>query len=336
MTYQEILKDLKAKNYKPIYFLHGKEAYFIDKIVDYVENNILSDAEKGFNQSVIYGKEADPKTVIDTASRYPMMAPLQVVLLKEAQDMKGFDLLKPYFENPVKTTVLVISYKHKAFNKFNTKFGKSVKAGSVVLDSKELYDNQVPDWISAYLKTKKLTIKPKSAALIGEYLGTSLSKISNELDKLALNVPAGSEVTDDAIEQNIGISKEYNVFEFQKALAGRNVLKANRIANYFAANEKKHSPVMVTAMLHGFFAKVYMLHHSRGASSAEVLKTLGLRSDWFLKDYKLAASNYSLGKTEQVINILKEYDLKSKGVDFNATGSADGALIKEMVYRIIH
>ena len=336
MTYQEILKDLKNKNYKPIYFLHGKEAFFIDKVTDYVENKILSEAEKGFNQTVIYGKEADPKTVIDTASRYPMMAPYQVLLLKEAQEMKGFDLLKPYFENPVATTIFVISYKHKNFNKFNTKFGKAIKANSVVLESKPLYDNKVPDWITSYLKSKGLTISPKSAALIGEYLGTDLSKISNELDKLALNLSKGENVTDDAIERNIGISKEYNVFEFQKALAGKDVLKANRIVNYFASNERKHSPVMITAVLHGFFTKVYMLHHLKGKGSAEVLKTLGLRSDWFLKDYKLATSKYSLSKTEDVLNILKEYDLKSKGVDFNATGSAEGALIKEMVYRILH
>ena len=265
-----------------------------------------------------------------------MMAPFQVLLLKEAQQMKDFDQLQPYFEKPVATTIFVITYKHKNFNKFNTKFGKAIKANSVVLEAKPLYDNKIPDWILGYLKAKKLTISPKSAALIGEYLGTDLSKISNELEKLALNLSEGATVTDEAIEKNIGISKEYNIFEFQKALASKNILKANRIVNFFASNERKHSPVMITAVLHGFFTKVYMLHHLRGKGSNEVLKTLGLRSDWFLKDYKMAAANFSLKQTENILNILKEYDLKSKGVDFNATGSAAGALIKEMVFRILH
>lgn len=336
MTHQDILKDLKKKEYQPLYFLHGEEPFYIDMISDFIEKNVLGDAEKGFNQTILYGKEIDAQAVIDTASRYPMMSPYQVILVKEAQEMKTLDKLISYVEKPVKTTILVIAHKHKSFKKFNTKFGKALKKHAIIFESKKLYDNKVPDWIMSYLKSKKLIIKPQVAALIGEYLGTDLSKISNEMDKLALNLAANTEVTAEVVEQQIGISKEYNVFEFQKALAARDVLKANKIVNYFAANERKHSLVMITGVLYNFFSKVYMLHHLKRKPGADILKTMGLRSDWFLKDYNLSASRYSLLAVENILHTLREYDLKSKGVDFNSTGSEPGALLKEMVYKILH
>lgn len=338
MTYQEIIKDLKAKQFKPLYFLHGAESFYIDKISDWIEANALNDAEKGFNQSILYGKEVDARQVIDTASRFPMMSQFQVVILKEAQDMRSFEGLATYVEKPVPTTIMVIAFKHKSFKKFNTKFGKTLKKNAVVFESKPIYDNKVPDWIMSHLKTKKLTIKPQVAALIGEYLGTDLSKISNELEKLSLNLPKGTEVTVELVEKHIGISKEYNVFEFQRALAAKDILKTNKIVKYFAANEKKHPLVMVTGTLYTFFSKVFMLQHLKRKKTpqSEILSTLGMRSDWFLRDYSLAANKYSLGQIERVLHLLKEYDLKSKGVEHNATGTEPGALVKEMAWKILH
>ena len=225
MTYPQIIKELKAKKYSPIYLLHGNEPYYIDKISRYVEENVLTEGEKSFNQMIMYGKDTDHKTLIDTCSRYPMMASHQVVILKEAQEMKTLKELLPYIEKPVHTTILVICFKHKKFDG-RTKFGKLVKQKALIFESKKLYDNQIPDWIQSYLKDKKLSISPSASVLVAEYLGENLSKVSNELDKLAINLAPGTEVNEKHIQEQIGISKEYNVFELQKALGAKNVVKS--------------------------------------------------------------------------------------------------------------
>lgn len=343
MTHQEILKSLKSGDYKPIYFLHGTESYFIDVVSDFIEKNALTEAEKSFNQTILYGKDTEHKTVVDSARRYPMMAQRQVVILKEAQDMKTLQDLSLYIENPTPSTVLVICHKHKKLN-MNTKFGKKLKEKAVVLEAKPLYDNQVPDWIMSYLKTKKLKINPKAAELTAEYLGTSLSKVANELDKLAINLPAGTEVTDKHIEENIGISREYNMFELQRALAAKDVIKANRIVNYFISNPRKNPLVLVIGTVYNFFSKVYMYHYVKNEAESTILQKLGLRSSWFLKEYKAAAIKYPLPYTIRVISILKEYDLRSKGIHVS-TAIADkergevtpeAELLKEMVWKILH
>ena len=326
MTYKEIIKDLKAKKYQPIYLLHGDEAFYIDKISDYIENNVLTESEKSFNQ-----------TVIDTASRYPMMAERQVVILKEAQDMKTLGDLQPYVERAAPTTILVICHKHKKFDS-RTKLAKSIKAKSLksealIFESKKMYDNQVAGWISTYLKDHKLSIEPDAAELVAEYLGTNLSKVSNELDKLIINVPTGTSVNTQLIQENIGISKDYNVFELQKSIGQRDLLKTQRIVNYFIANPKKNPLVVVVATLYNYFSKVYQAHYLRNASDNELAAALGTRA-FFVKDYKLARKNFNLHKTQDVIGILSEYDLRSKGVDNN--GTTHGELLREMVYRILH
>ena len=333
MTYNEIIKSLRAKDYKPVYFLHGEESFYIDGISDFIENKVLSEGEKSFNQTIFYGKDCDSKVLIDTASRYPMMASHQVVILKEAQEMKALSNLQPYIERAVPTTILVICHKHKKLDA-RTKFAKSLKANAVLFESKKLYDNQVPDWISDYLKNKKLKINPNAAQLIAEYLGTNLSKIANEMDKLAINLPEGTTIDEKHIQDNIGISKDYNVFELQKALGQRSVLKANRIIQYFISNPKKNPLVMVIGTLYNYFSKVYMLHFLRNLPDRELSSALKLRSEFFLKEYKFTARNYNLSKTKDVISILKEYDLKSKGVDRDST--SEGELLKEMVYKIMH
>jgi DNA polymerase-3 subunit delta len=333
MTYPQIIKELKAKKYSPIYLLHGNEPYYIDKISRYVEENVLTEGEKSFNQMIMYGKDTDHKTLIDTCSRYPMMASHQVVILKEAQEMKTLKELLPYIEKPVHTTILVICFKHKKFDG-RTKFGKLVKQKALIFESKKLYDNQIPDWIQSYLKDKKLSISPSASVLVAEYLGENLSKVSNELDKLAINLAPGTEVNEKHIQEQIGISKEYNVFELQKALGAKNVVKSNRIINYFISNPKKNPLVVVVGTLFTFFSKVYLTHFLKNSSEKEMMEKLGVRHAFFLKDYKLAARNYPYQQSQDVISILKEYDLKSKGVDrVNAT---EGDLMKEMVFKILH
>ena len=333
MTHTDILKALKSKDYKPIYVLHGEESYFIDLIADYIEQTMLEEHEKAFNQLIVYGKEADSKSLIDSASRYPMMAPRQLLMLKEAQEMKTLSDLKLYVDKPVPTTVLVICHKYKKLD-MRTAFAKALKKNAVIFESKRLYDNQVPAWIGDYLKQKKFGISPEATRLVAEYLGTNLSKIANELDKLAINLPQGSKISEQNIQDQIGISKDYNVFELQNALGQRNVLKANRIVNYFISNPKKNPFVVVIGTLYNFFSKVYMMHFLKTSPDREVASTLKLRSDYFLKDYKLASRNYKPQKTKEVIAILREYDLRSKGVNNDSTPS--GELLKEMVWRILN
>jgi DNA polymerase III subunit delta len=333
MTYQEILKSIRAKQYKPVYFLHGEESYYIDAISKYIEENVLSEGEQSFNQMIFYGKDADAKTIIDTASRYPMMASHQVVILKEAQDMKGLQDLQLYIEKAVPTTIFVICHKYRKLDA-RTKLAKALKAHAVVFESKKLYDNQVADWISDYLKRKKMTISPNAAHLIGEYLGTDLSKIANELEKLVINLPQGTAVNEKHIQDNIGISKDFNVFELQRALGTRNVVKANQIINYFISNPRKNPLVVVVGTLYNYFSKVFILHFMRHSGDAEISRALKLRSDYFLKEYKIAARNFNLPRTKNVIHILKEYDLRSKGVDNDSTN--EGELMKEMIWKILH
>lgn len=335
MTFSQIITDLKNKQYKPVYFLHGNEPYFIDAIADYIEKNVLSEGEKSFNQTILYGKEIDFKQVVDTARRYPMMAPYQVVIVKEAQEMRTLKELVTYVEKSAETTILVLCHKHKRFDS-RTKLGKVLKKKAVLFASKKLYDNQLPDWIHNYLSQKEFTIKPAASALIAEYLGTDLSKVVNELDKLAINLPKGTTITQQHIQQNIGISKDYNIFELQKALGQKQVTKANRIVQYFGANPKKNPMVMLVSSLYNYFSKIYMLHFLRNSGDQAILKALKLGSSYFLREYKTAARNFSKPQTEKILSILKEYDLKSKGVDNNTMSNPDSELMKELVWRILH
>ena len=335
MTFEQILGSLKKKEYQPIYFLHGTEDYFIDSISTFAEKTILSEGERAFNQSILYGKESDHLAVVDLARRYPMMSKYQVIVVKEAQEMKSLKKLITYIENPTPSTILFICHKHKKLN-LNTVFGKKLKQKAVIFEAKPLYDNQIGDWIVRYLKKKKLNISSQTANIIAEYLGTKLSKVVNELDKLALNLPTGSEINPKHVEEYIGISKDYNVFELQKALTQRDILKANRITKYFAANPKKAPMPVAIASLYNFFSKVYMLHFLKNKSDQEVLQALKLRSAFFLREYRLAVRNFNFQKTKEILSILKEYDLKSKGVGYISTGKTDGELFREMVWKVLH
>ena len=340
MTAQDILKDLKARKFKPVYLLHGDEPYFIDLVSNYVEHNVLPDAEKGFNQSVFYGKDTDIMTVLGAAKRYPMMADYQVVLVKEAQDMKwgkedddkkNINPLLNYLDNPLTSTILVFCYKYGKFDK-RKKTYKAIDKNGLVFESASLYENKLPAWIEGYVSAKKYQIAPQASAMLAEYLGNDLSKIANELDKLMLNITAGQEITLKEIQDNIGISKEYNVFELQTALARKDVFKANQIVNYFDANPKANPIVVMMANLNGFFTKILQVHYLTDKSSQSIAREIGV-NPFFVKDYEMAARSYNYNKTMNIISLLREYDLKSKGVD---GGAPHGELMKEMLFKIMH
>lgn len=335
MPHTELLKEIEQRNFHPVYFMHGEESYFIDVLADALENNILNEAERAFNQSVFYGKDTDHQTLLDTARRFPMMAPCQVVFLKEAQDMKSLKELEGYVLKPVPTTVLVICYKNGKLN-MNTTLGKALKQNARVFESKRLYDNQVPDWIQSYLQDRKFKIKGEAAALMAEYLGTELSKVANELDKLAINLSPGTEITSKDIESQIGISKDFNIFELQKAIGQRQLLKVNRIVQYFAANARRNPDVVTIGSLYNFFSKLYILQFYKNASEKEQAEALDLKSAYFLKDYRAALTYFNKPRTEAAIQLLREYDLKSKGVGYNATGKAEGTLLRELTWKLMH
>jgi DNA polymerase-3 subunit delta len=343
MEFQQILTDLKKKVYQPVYFLMGDEPYFIDTVSDYIEKKVLDENEKEFNQTILYGRDVDVLTILSAAKRFPMMSERQVVIIKEAQDIrdlvkagKGDDKHKPpfltYIENPQKSTLLVICYKYKKLD-MRTALGKSIAKHAVVLESKKLYDNKVPDWIGSYLKNKNYSISPSACVMIAEYLGTDLSRIVNELDKLMINLPEKSEITVEHVQANIGISKEYNSFELQNALGRKDVLKSNRIVNYFAANDKDHPLVVTVSSLYGYFSKLLTYHFLPDKSKNTAATALGVHP-FFLADYERAAKLYQPVKLKAIISNLREYDLKSKGV--GNTSVNGGELLKELVFKILH
>ncbi len=342
MSAANLLTQLKKRTFKPVYLLHGEEPYYIDLVSDYIEKNALNDAEKGFNQTVFYGKDSDVMTVLNAAKRYPMMSDYQVVIIKEAQDfkwgkdgddVKAADPLLTYLENPLSSTILVICYKYGKFDK-RKKTYKAIEKHGLVFESAAVYESKIAGWIEDFVKEKGYRIHARAAALMAEYLGNDLSKIGNELEKLMLNVKEGHEIGVEDVHSNVGISKEYNVFELQSAIAVRDVLKANQIINYFAANPKSNPIQLVFGALNSYFMKILKYHYVSDKSSQNLARELGV-SPYFVKDYELAGRNYSAGKTFSIISYLREYDLKTKGVD--ATGNTDdGELMKELVFKIIH
>jgi DNA polymerase-3 subunit delta len=340
MTAPEIIKDLKNRKYKPIYLLHGDEPYFIDQVSNYVEHHLLPDAEKGFNQTVLYGKDTDVMTVLNASKRYPMMADYQVVLVKEAQDMKwgtesddkkSINPLLSYLENPLPSTILVFCYKYGKFDK-RKKTYKAIEKSGLVFESAALYDSKIPAWVEGYLTEKGYKVNQQASLMLAEYLGNDLSKIANELDKLMLNISAGQEITLKHIHDNIGISKEYNVFELQAALGKKDALKVNQIINYFEANPKANPIVLVLGNLNNFFSKVLIYHYVKDKSPQNLARELSV-SPYFLKDYEQAARSYNYPKTMQIIHYLREYDVKSKGVESNTD---HGGLMKELMFKILH
>lgn len=335
MDFENIIENLRNKVYHPIYFLQGEEPYYIDEISNFIAQNVLDENEKEFNQSILYGKETSVASILECAKRFPMMSNYQVVIVKEAQNIKERDLdenLAHYVENPLKSTILVFCYKYKKLDGRKS-LGKTIGKKGVLFESKKLYDSQVPEWISGYLKKQNYRIAVKATMLLTEYLGNDLGKIVNELEKLMLNVKSGNEITATHIEQYIGISKDFNIFELQNALGTKNILKANQVINYFGKNPKDHPLVVTLFNLYSYFSKVLIYHYIQDKSNKNAAAILKVHP-FFLKDYQVAARNFSPKKAEQAISILRDYDRKSKGINNNSTD--DGELLKEMVYKILH
>lgn len=330
---KQIVVDIQQGNIKPIYFLMGEEAYYIDKIAEYIEEKVLAEEEKGFNQMVLYGRDVTIDDIVANAKRYPMMAERQVVIVKEAQDLsRTIDKLVSYIENPQPTTVLVICYKYKKIAK-NKKLYKVTKKNGVMYESKKLYENQVADWIRRVLAGKKYKITPKAAQMLVEFLGTNLSKIDNELEKLKLILPIGSEITAEAIEENIGISKDYNNFELRKAIGDRDVKKAFRIITYFAENPKDNPTVVTVSLLFNFFSQLLQYHGLRDQNPKNVASVLRI-NPYFVKEYQAAVRNYPMKKVSGIIATLREMDVKSKGV--GASNLPNGDLLKELLVKIMN
>ncbi len=327
----KIVNDLKNGIIKPIYFLMGDEPYYIDKLSDYIEQHILTEEEKSFNQTILYGRDVSIEDIIGTAKRYPMMAERQVVIVKEAQDLiKTIENLEKYAENPMATTVLVLCYKYKTLDK-RKKLIKLIDKNGLVFESKKLYENQVGQWISRLLQSKNYAIEPKANAMLVEFLGNDLGKINNELEKLQIVLPKGSTITAKDIEHNIGFSKDFNVFELRKAIGEKNQLKAYQIAYHFANNPKDNPMVMTVSLIFGFFVQLLQYHGLKDKNPKNVATVLKV-NPYFLKDYDVALRNYPMKKVSAIVANLRDIDVKSKGVGANALPEID--LLKEMLFAI--
>lgn len=353
MSYKQISDSIKKGKTVPLYFLHGEEDYYIDELTKLLENCLLTEDEKAFNLTVLYGKDSDFKHVLDAARRFPIMAERQVVILKEAQDFKTIDNLEPYFDNPLDSTVLVLAHKHKTLDK-RKKIAKTLekaeKAGkAVIFESKKLYDNEIPDWITDYLKEEQVGIEPDAAQMIAEYLGSDLSKINNELSKLLISLPKGAVVKRELVQENIGASKEYDVFELQAAIAERNALKGYRIVSYYMSNPKAAPLPMMLGILYGFFSKAYICSFLSNKYDETYAKALGQKlygnkpgqMSRRYADLRAATKNYSSYQLEKILGILFEYDLRSKGVGLPYVGdefneqTEQGELMREMLLKIL-
>jgi len=333
MDFETILENLKKKIYHPIYLLQGEEPFFIDQVSNYIEKNVLTDAEKGFNQSIFYGKDSEPQNIAESALRFPMMADRQVIIVKEAQSMKKIENLGNYAEKPMASTILVLNYKYKNLDA-RTKLAKAIKKNGVILTTKKIYENQVPAWIEKYLKKHHFTIEPQAAQILTAYLGTDLSKVANELNKLVIAVKETNHITPAHIEKNIGLSKDYNLFELQDALGTRNIFKANQIIQYFGANPQQHPIQKTTATLFSYFSKIFSYHFLKDKSERGAVAQLG-GHPFYIRKIIAASKKYNPTKLYEIIGILREYDMKSKGM--GVSGLTDsGELQKEMIYKILH
>ena len=339
--FNKLLQQVEKKQYQPVYALHGEEAYYIDLICESIEKNALDEAEKDFNFSLLYGKDVEVSQIIDNARQFPTFAERRVVIVKEAQELKNIEQLEKYVSNPVESTVLVIAHKHKSFDKRKSWVKTLEKSDKIALfESKKLKDREVTGWILDYLQAKNYKIDPKALELIGGYLGNDLSKVSNELDKLMLNIPPSTTINAQHVQENIGISKDYNVFELQAALANKNLSKAIAIARHFCANPKENGLPAITAVLFNFFSKLYALSFLRGQSDKDMAAAVGV-APFMLGEYKMALQKFQRADIERVVLLLRDYDLRSKGVAlaytddllFSDTTGYEG-LLTELVWQI--
>ena len=336
--YSSIINDIKSGSFSPIYFLQGEETFFIDSIISAVEENALEESQKGFNQLILYGKDTNLSDIMGAAKRYPMMGDRQVVIVKEAQEIREWNkedkqkLVISYLENPLSSTILVFGYKYKTLDK-RTKIGKSFEKHSVFLTAKKLYDNQVPDWIRNYCQSNSIKIEEKALMMLSENIGNNLQRLANEVDKLLLNLKGADTITAPMIQQYVGISKDYNIFEMQKSLSLLDRKKAMNIARYFASNPSNNPLVLTIYSLFSYFSKLLMIHHASDKSERAVASLIGV-NPFFVKEYLMAARNYPLPKVVQNIKHLHDADLQSKGIGY-AT-KKEGPVLTELVYKLMN
>ena len=330
MSAEKIISDWKRKIYKPLYWLEGEEEYFIDKVTDYAENNILSDAEAGFNLTVFYGKDAQWPDIINACRRYPMFAERQVVIIKEAQQMKDIEKLETYIEHPLSSTIFVVAYKEKKVDG-RTKLAKLLKEKGEVLTTKKLYEEQVKEFTVEMVRNKGLNIQPKALALLVDHIGSDLSRIESEIDKIFINLGEGKTITENDIEKYVGISKDFNVFELQSAIGSKNLAKSLRIINYFEANPKAAPIQLVLPSIYGFFSKLYMMYGLPAKDDKSLATAIGVNV-YFLKEYQRAKQLFTFTDVEQALLLLHQYNLKSVGV--NDSGTPSASLLKEMVVKM--
>lgn len=334
ITERQLIEDIKAKKFAPVYLITGEENYYIDLVSDFIEKNIIDESMRDFDQTVVYGRDVTMGNVLDMAMRYPMMSPVQVVMVKEAQDIskkEEWDLLAKYLENPQKQTILAFCYRHKKLDKRSSAY-KAIKEKGVVYEKNKIYDSEVPGWIASVVQQRGYSITQRGAMMLSESLGNNLDKIANELSKIYISIPVGSTIDEDTIETNVGISKDYNVFELQNAIGRRDIERCARIVNYFVANPKEAPMPVLLASLYSFFIKIMLFHQEPDRNrAAAVLKV----NPYFISSYETAARNYSLGKLASCIGYLHEADLRSKGYK-SSSNVTDGDIIKELVFKIIH
>ncbi len=330
MSAEKILNDWKKKNFKPVYWFEGEEEFYIDQLVDAAEHKILSEAEASFNLSVFYGKDSSWVDVVNACMRYPMFGDKQVVILKEAQQMKELDKLEAYIEKPLASTIFVVAHKEKKVDG-RSKLAKLLKDKAEVLSTKKMYDNELPSWTQDYIESKGYQPTQKAIQLLVEHIGNDLSRISNEVDKVILNLGSRTNITEDDIENFVGISKEYNVFELQNAVGKKNLSKALQIVQYFEGNPKAAPIQLVLPSLYSYFSKVFMLFGAQGDDKAVSAQT-GINA-WFLKDYKATASMYGYEGVQSALLLMHHYNLRSVGV--NDVGTEDASLLKEMIFKMM-
>lgn len=330
---KQIVSNIRQGIFHPIYFLYGDEPYFIDKVASYIGENVLSEEERGFNQMILYGKDTSMDEVISNAKRYPMMAEKQVVIVREAQHLsRTIEKLVPYAEQPQESTLLVFCYKYKKIDKRKKLYKTLLSNNGFLFESKKLYENQVSDWIRGLLKGKGYTITHKASMLLVEFLGTDLSRINNELEKLMLVLEDGSEISPEAIEHHIGISKDFNNFELKKAIGEKDILKASRIVTYFSQNPRENPFVVTLSLLHNFFSQLLQYHGLHDHSPKTVASALRI-NPYFVNEYQTAAKNYSMRRSTEIVSALRELDLKGKGVGASQMSHPD--LLKEMLAKIV-
>ena len=333
-TYEAIARDLKNRIYKPVYYLMGEESYYIDKISEYIAQTVLTDEEKEFNLTVVYGSDTDVATVINAAKRYPMMAERQVVIVKEAQQLKNIEELVYYVQKPLQSTVLVLCHKNGTIDR-RKKLAAEVEKVGVLFESKKLKEAQLPGFITSYLKRKSVDIEPKASEMMAEFVGADLNRMAGELDKLVITLPQGvTRVSPEQIELNIGISKDYNNYELRSALVVKDVLKANKIIKYFEENPKTNPIQMTLSVLFGFFSNLMLAYYAPEKTEQGIAAQLGLRSPWQAREYIMAMRQYSGVKVMQIIGEIRYCDARSKGVGNSSL--SDGDLLRELIYVILH